>query len=804
MRACYSRNELLSQHGGTEPRSLPCTKENISSCLRVSVLRYGFSAAVVLVFLLAPAAAFAQITGFDQVKSRTRELVGDHFKFSGEVVMEQPGMKLYADEVDFDLKTNRLVATGNVLLEQPDHRIAADRADFDAKTLLGTFYKAQGFAALGKMADVSQFGTLQPDVQFYGETIEKTGPQTYLISHGGFTTCAQANPRWEMTSGSIRLRVDHYALLLNMLLKAKGVPVLFLPALYYPISSDARQTGFLMPSYGSSTYRGQVISNGFFWAIGRSQDATILHDWYSKTGQAINGEYRYVSLKGGGNINNTFLNEKETSYKQPDGTEKPYPGQKSFTLNGSLSQALAGTWYAQARANYFSSINVQQRSTADLYTNSRHNRVLGGSTSGTLKGYRITGTYDRNENFTGTTSSSVRGSAPRVNVQKPDRVISRYIPVYASVTNEYVHLNQQDRNTPTDGPATVVKNDIDRLDINSVLRFPFNKLSFLAVNTSLTWRNTFWSDSLALGADGNPSGRIDQPISRTFFEMAANVNGPSFVKIWDKPRSRFKHTIEPSLQVTHRTPIQNANRIINNEYVDNIVGNMTTYAYGGSTRLYAKKTDAGPAAVAREIMGATVQQTYYTDAKAIQSDQQYRTNSTTSSTAPNSHFSAVRIDVHASPVPGMTSTFRTQFDARWHKFQQYSADTSWTNDRLSLVAGWSQTHFVAADATGKNCLTCLSQYLNTNTTFRFKQNRYGIVHSFNWDIHGKKILQQRVAGYYNAQCCGFTAEWQTFDFTALGSNALVPKDRRFHFSVTLAGIGNVSNIFGALSGTPNR
>jgi hypothetical protein len=113
-------------------------------------------------------------------------------------------------------------------------------------------------------------------------------------------------------------------------------------------------------------------------------------------------------------------------------------------------------------------------------------------------------------------------------------------------------------------------------------------------------------------------------------------------------------------------------------------------------------------------------------------------------------------------------------------------------------------NFVAADITGKNCLTCLSQYLNTNTTLRFKHNRYGMVHSFNWDIHGRDVLQQRLAGYYNAQCCGFTAEWQTFDFRRLGSNALVPQDRRFHFSVTLAGIGNVSNIFGAMSGTPNR
>ena len=42
------------------------------------------------------------------------------------------------------------------------------------------------------------------------------------------------------------------------------------------------------------------------------------------------------------------------------------------------------------------------------------------------------------------------------------------------------------------------------------------------------------------------------------------------------------------------------------------------------------------------------------------------------------------------------------------------------------------------------------------------------------------------------------------DLKRLGVTAPVDQDSRFHFSVTLAGIGNVSNIFGGLSGTPNR
>ena len=90
------------------------------------------------------------------------------------------------------------------------------------------------------------------------------------------------------------LNLDNYALLKNTILKVKGVPVLYLPVIYYPIQKDDRATGFLMPIYGISTIKGQTLSNAFFWAINRSQDATCLHDWFTKTGQGFGGEYRYV------------------------------------------------------------------------------------------------------------------------------------------------------------------------------------------------------------------------------------------------------------------------------------------------------------------------------------------------------------------------------------------------------------------------------------------------------------------------------------------------------------------------------
>src|SRR5262249_53510379 len=145
------------------------------------------------------------------------------------------------------------------------------------------FYVASGIANLANRgADRSFFGTQEPDAYFWGETLEKLGPRTYKISHGGFTTCGQPPPRRPPGAGSVTLTLEKHATLTNAVMKVKDVPVFYLPAMYYPINKEDRATGFLIPIYGSSTIRGQTIFNAFFWAINRSQDATFYNTYYSK------------------------------------------------------------------------------------------------------------------------------------------------------------------------------------------------------------------------------------------------------------------------------------------------------------------------------------------------------------------------------------------------------------------------------------------------------------------------------------------------------------------------------------------
>jgi LPS-assembly protein len=161
------------------------------------------------------------------------------------------------------------------------------------------------------------------------------------IVHGAFTTCVQPTRRWEMVAGSVTLKVDDHALMTNALLRVKGVPVMYLPIFYYPVQKDDRATGFLIPVYSTSTIHGQALSNAFFWAISRSQDATFMYDWYSKTGQGYGGEYRY-ELGAGNRANATFnvLDEHSADYQQSDGSVRSSEASRSFLMRGGLSQAL--------------------------------------------------------------------------------------------------------------------------------------------------------------------------------------------------------------------------------------------------------------------------------------------------------------------------------------------------------------------------------------------------------------------------------------------------------------------------------
>jgi lipopolysaccharide assembly outer membrane protein LptD (OstA) len=761
----------------------------------VSRLRFTF---VVLGVCLAATPAAAQlIPGWDTKQFTFERIDADRIRLAREVEVNgngpNAGQQIFADELEWNTTTGEFTARGNVLLATATARLSAESVVFNTKSGTGTFYTASGLASLGDRAnqEKSMFGTLEPDIYFWGERIEKIGPDKYRLHKGGFTTCVQPSPRWDVVSGSATINLGDYAILRNAVMRVKDVPIFYLPTLYYPIQDDDRATGFLLPTYGRSLYAGQSLSNAFFWAISRSQDLTLLHDWYTKTGQGAGAEYRYIAAPGSeGNLRSYWLSQKQATFEN-NGATTTSAGGRSYELNGGVTQVLPFKIRARARVDYFSSLTTQQLYNTNIYEASRRQRTYGGSATGTWGGVSVTGNYQRSELFTTSTDSIVNGYAPSVTSNLSSKRLGR-LPLYVAVNSELSNVLY------TEHHAQVSRDlGLERFDATPTLRAAVSKWPFLNVNASVGYRITYFSESL-----NDRQIQVPVPLTRQYFDLRTDLVGPVFSKVYTPNNAladRLKHVIEPNFSVQHITDFENLSRVVTaaSSY-DYVIPGVTRMSYGLTNRILVRKTPSdsraqSAASAPRELASISITQAYYTDPQASRYDNQYQSSSYNTSRPANS-FSPIALTARTTPSALTSGTLRLEYDYQTGTISSFSA-TGNSNYRSAQVAvGWSTRTYSE---------TFKEDALNASTTLAFKNGTTGGTYLMNWDIARGYIIQQRLTGFYNAQCCGIMLEYQQYNFPS-DPRFPIPEDRRFNMSFSLAGIGTFSNFFGAFGGGNGR
>ncbi len=756
-----------------------------------------------------PTTADAQaVPGWTTRQFTLERLDADRVRLMREVEVEgepnspNAGQKFFADDMEWNTRTGEMTASGNVVFSSADARIAADRVVFNTRTRTGTFYSASGMASLGAEGRRSQamFGSLDPDVYFYGETIEKLDIDKYRIRKGGFTTCVQPTPRWEMVSQSATINLDDYAAMRQVVLRVKDVPVFYLPALYVPLQKDGRSTGILMPTYGRSTYRGLSISNGFFWAISRSQDLTLMHDWFTSRGHGLGAEYRYVAGPAAqGAVRAYWLNEKTRTLQTVSGPVEE-PGRRSYMLVGNLVQPLPGGLRANARVDYFSDVSAQQLYNNNLYQMAFSNRSLGGGLSGSWGPLSASGTFQRTESFYSSTSSFVSGQAPNVQLSYTSQRLGR-LPLYLSAQTEAGRVLYQQKSG-----TNVSDLSLGRIDVRPSLRLPLSSLPFLSATATATYRVTYFSQSL----DTTTGVQIPDPVTRKYFDLRTDLIGPIFTRVYS-PRNAFadrlKHVVEPSVSLQRITFIPEQKRVPTAASAEYIIGGVTRVTYGLANRVLVRKASSpGTSAegsrasntnsAPRELLSVGVSQSYYTDKAASIYDNAYGFSTFYRKANP---FSTIAFNARTAISATSSVTARAEYDptAESAKLIGVGLNGTLRSSIADISAGWSRQVFGGVAVAG--ALTS-SHYVQQATTLRLLGGRLGGTVSFNYDISRSTLLNQRYIASYSAQCCSVGFEYQSFNFPGIDPRFVVPQDRRFNFTFTLAGLGTFSNFFGTFGG----
>jgi LPS-assembly protein len=258
-----------------------------------------------LVLLLASVLVLVD-TASAQPRLRTRaaggpvEIVADQFEERGGIVyatgnveITQGQVRLKADRVEYNRQTGEAVATGQVELTDGEDRLTGRRIDYNVNTGTGVVQRAEVFSA--------------PYYRLSADRLERIGDNTYQLYRGVFTTCEDDPPAWSFRAQSVTAELDEWVFGRGGSFWIKSLPLIpFIPFFGAPTGRE-RQTGFLIPTVGSSQELGVYTQIPFFWAISDSQDLTVSLDFYSDRGPGVNAQYRYILSRAAQGIASGFV-----------------------------------------------------------------------------------------------------------------------------------------------------------------------------------------------------------------------------------------------------------------------------------------------------------------------------------------------------------------------------------------------------------------------------------------------------------------------------------------------------------------
>lgn len=260
--------------------------------------------AILAALVLGAGPAAGEVDAFQLPKGRVR-VEANHLEVthqrtieaSGGVTITAPGIRAHAEKVVYDRGAQTLEISGGVTMEIEANgekaKLTADSATIDVDSHAGVL----------RNATVTGAG-----ITLHGAKITRTESGRYRIDQASFTPCdcgPGGRPSWEITASRITAKPNGLGLLQGGVLRAKGVPIFFLPIGFAPLSSE-RASGFLSPQLSQNGNDGVIASLPFYLAMGKNWDLTVDPGFNQERGPFAGSTLRFGGEHGQGELNGVY------------------------------------------------------------------------------------------------------------------------------------------------------------------------------------------------------------------------------------------------------------------------------------------------------------------------------------------------------------------------------------------------------------------------------------------------------------------------------------------------------------------
>lgn len=206
-----------------------------------------------------------------EASARSSELEGDTVRLSGGVEVVQGYREFSSDAASINQQTRAGTFEGNIELREPGVLLKGDR---------GEFFSRSGEAQLND----ARFVLHQQRLRGSAALLSRDAEELVRVEDGAMTFCAPGNNDWLLETDQLELNIeDGVGIARGAKLRARGVPVLYLPWMSFPID-DRRQTGFLFPIAGTDSRGGLDIGTPFYLNLAANYDLTYTPRYISQRG----------------------------------------------------------------------------------------------------------------------------------------------------------------------------------------------------------------------------------------------------------------------------------------------------------------------------------------------------------------------------------------------------------------------------------------------------------------------------------------------------------------------------------------
>jgi LPS-assembly protein len=732
-------------------------------------------------------------------------------RLTGNVVVRYLDYVIRSQELVYDENSGEVSSPGQLFIDGgPDQEhVSAARGTMNLQEQTGHFYQAVGTitpppprGTRVALQSVSPF-------LFTGREVVKLGPARYTIYNGVVTSCELPHPDWAFHSTRTEVD-DQTARLYQSIFKLVDVPVFYFPYATHSLNADGRQSGLLIPMVGTSSSKGLIFGDEYYWVINRSMDAWVGLEYYSLRGFSQLGQFRY---KGRDLDFAQFHFSALQDRGQPGtgvnqgGEDFIFRGRHDFTENtravGNI-EYLSSYIYREAFAESFAlAVASEVKSTA--FVTHQDN------------GYAATAEIDRYQNFENTTPGDEVKilHLPSLELLALDHGLGEHGRVGDdglawSGWLDIAGLKRSEPGFSTSGAT-------ERVDIYPHLSWTTH-LDGWTFRPQIAFRDTFYSRSGTPGHNDVALGdlvptELNASLNRKDGEALIDILPPALEREFvTKNGWQWRHVIEPEAQYRFVGGVNNFQNVLRFDDTD-IVSDTNEFEYGVTQRLYIKhrkmaackpgelpaKGETKCPLQAQEAISWFVGQKYFLD-PSFGGAVTPGIRNVLESTIDFSGVAYLTGNRDESPVVSRLRWRSTEkMDVEWdvdydtRRGALLSSNTFTDFHKGVWTAGAGFSHLIEPD---ENFVAPIGDgHRETFDQVRWSvgyggptKRGFSLATTGGYDIDENAVQYGVVQTGYNWNCCGFSAEYRRF---ALGS---VRNENQYRFNLTLAGVGTAGNL----------